>query len=61
MEWLVNAFTTPGKASSAGVVAGAGFDFHATERMSLFGAVEATLMSDRTRTAAGKAGLMFAF
>jgi outer membrane autotransporter protein len=54
-------FTTPGKASSAGVVAGAGFDFLATERMSLFGAVEATLMSDRSRTAAAKAGLMFAF
>jgi outer membrane autotransporter protein len=54
-------FATPGKASSAGVVAGAGFDFRATERMSLFGAVEATLMSDRSRTAAGKAGLMFAF
>jgi uncharacterized protein with beta-barrel porin domain len=54
-------FTTPGKASSAGVVAGAGFDFRATERMSLFGAVEATVMSDGSRTAAGKAGLMFAF
>jgi uncharacterized protein with beta-barrel porin domain len=54
-------FATPGKASSAGVVAGAGFDFRATERMSLFGAVEATVMSDRSRTAAGKAGLIFAF
>jgi hypothetical protein len=54
-------FTTPGKDSTAGVVGGAGFDFRATERMSLFGAFEATLMSDRSRTAAAKAGLKFAF
>jgi hypothetical protein len=40
--------------------AGAGFDFLATERLSLFGAFEATLMSDRSRTAAAKAGLKFA-
>ena len=54
-------FTTPGKGSTAGVVAGAGFDLRATERMSLFGAFEATLMSDHSRTAAAKAGLKFAF
>ena len=54
-------FTAPGRASTAGVVAGAGFDLRATDRMSLFGAVEATLMSDRSRTAAAKAGLKFAF
>jgi uncharacterized protein with beta-barrel porin domain len=54
-------FTTPGKASTAGVVAGTGFDFRATDRMSLFGAFEATLMSDHTRTAAAKAGLKLAF
>jgi uncharacterized protein with beta-barrel porin domain len=54
-------FTTPGKASTAGVVAGAGFDFRATDRMSLFGAFEATLMSDHTRTAVAKAGLKVAF
>jgi outer membrane autotransporter protein len=54
-------FTTPGKASTAGVVAGAGFDFRATDRMSLFGAFEATLMSDQTRSAAAKAGLKLAF
>lgn len=44
-----------------GVVAGAGFDFRATDRMSLFGAFEATLMSGHTRTAAAKAGLKVAF
>jgi hypothetical protein len=54
-------FATPGKASTAGVVAGAGFDLRATDRMSLFGAFEATLMSDHSRTAAAKAGLKFAF
>ena len=53
-------FATPGKASTAGAVAGAGFDFRATS-MSLFGAFEATLMSDHTRTAAAKAGLKLAF
>ena len=54
-------FTTPGSASTAGVAAGAGFDFRVTDRMSLFGAFEATLMSDHTRTAAAKAGLKVAF
>jgi outer membrane autotransporter protein len=54
-------FATPGKASTAGAVAGAGFDFRATDRVSLFGAFEATLMSDHTRTAAAKAGLKLAF
>ena len=54
-------FTTPGKASTAGIVAGAGFDLRVTDRMSLFGAVEATLLSDHSRTAAAKAGLKVAF
>ena len=54
-------FATPGKDSTAGVVAGAGFDLRATDRMSLFGAFEATLMSGHSRTAAAKAGLKFAF
>ena len=54
-------FTTPGSASTAGVVAGAGFDLRATDSMSLFGAFEATLMSDHSRTAAAKAGLKFTF
>jgi hypothetical protein len=54
-------FTTPGKNSAAGVVAGAGFDLCAGPNVSLFGAFEATVMSDRSRTAAAKGGLRVMF
>ena len=54
-------FTTPGKDSAVGVVGGTGLDFRATEHMSLFGAFEATTMSDRSRTAAAKGGLRVLF
>jgi hypothetical protein len=54
-------FTAPGKDSAAGVVAGVGFDLRAAQNVSLFGAFETTVMSDRSRTAAAKGGLRVMF
>ena len=54
-------FTAPGKDNAAGVVAGAGFDLRAAHNVSLFGAFEATVMSDRSRTAAAKGGIRMMF
>jgi outer membrane autotransporter protein len=54
-------FTAPGKDSAAGVVAGVSFDLRAAQNVSLFGAFETTVMSDRSRTAAAKGGLRVMF
>ena len=54
-------FTAPGKDSAAGVVTGVGFDLRAARNVSLFGAFETTVMSDRSRTAAAKGGLRVMF
>jgi uncharacterized protein with beta-barrel porin domain len=54
-------FTAPGKDSAAGVVAGVGFDLRAARNVSLFGAFETTVMSDRSHTAAAKGGLRAMF
>lgn len=54
-------FATPGKASSVGVVAGAGLDYQIRGSISAFGAIEGIATSDQSRIIAAKGGLRVAF
>ena len=55
------AFAAPGQNDVAGLYTGIGFDYRATERVTLFAATEGTIMSDKSATGIVQGGVRVSF
>jgi hypothetical protein len=55
------AFAAPGQNDVTGIYTGVGFDYRTTERVTLFAAVEGTIMSDKSKTGIVQSGVRVSF